>query len=101
MGGGTELIAICFFLGLSAGVIGKIKGSSFLLWFVIGATTLGLGILVALLYRVERNEPVGACPRCGNAVALSHQVCMRCGEDLDWRFEDEEEQEPLAPGASR
>jgi hypothetical protein len=89
MGGGTELIAICFFLGLSAGVIGKIKGSSFFLWFLIGAATLGLGIVAALLYRVERNEPRRACPTCGRWVALSGQVCMRCGEDLDW---------PLAAG---
>ena len=84
MGGGTELIPICFFLGLSAGVIGKIKGSSFVLWFLIGATTLGLGIIAALLYRIERNEPLRACPRCGNGVPLSDQVCMRCGRDLDW-----------------
>lgn len=91
MGGGTELIPICFFLGLSAGVIGKIKGSSFFLWFLVGATTLGIGIIAALLYRVERNEPLRACPRCGNVVALSHQVCTRCGEDLDWPIADEEE----------
>jgi hypothetical protein len=90
VGGGTQLIVICFFLGLSAGVIGKVKGSSFFLWFLIGAATLGLGIIAALLYRVERNEPVAACPTCGNAVALSDQVCMRCGEDLDWSFADEE-----------
>jgi hypothetical protein len=84
MGGGTELIAICFFLGLSAGVIGRIKGSSFFLWFLIGAATLGIGIVAAVLYRVERNEPRRACPTCGRWVALSDQVCMRCGEDLDW-----------------
>ena len=84
MGGGNELIVICFFLGLSAAVIGKIKGGSFLLWFVIGACTLGIGILAALLSRVERNEPRRACPTCRKVVKLSDQVCMRCGEDLDW-----------------
>lgn len=94
-GGGTQLIVICFFLGLSSGVIGKLKGSSFVLWFLIGAATLGLGIIAALLYRVERNEPVAACPTCGNTVAMSHQVCTRCGEDLDWEFHEEEEEEDL------
>ncbi len=84
MGGGTELIVICFFLGLSAGVIGKIKGGSFLLWFIVGACTFGIGIIAALLARVERNEPRRPCPTCPNVVSLSDQVCMRCGEDLDW-----------------
>ena len=87
-----ELIPIVFFLGLAAEVIGRIKGSSFFLWFLIGAITLGLGIIAALLYQVERNEPVTACPNCGNTVAISHQVCTRCGEDLDWSFEEPEEE---------
>ncbi|MEA2404559.1 MAG: hypothetical protein QOE08_1206, partial [Thermoleophilaceae bacterium] len=29
-------LVIMFFFGLSAGTIGKIKGSSFLIWFLIG-----------------------------------------------------------------
>ena len=87
-----EYAVIAFFFGLSAGTIGKIKGSSFFLWFLIGVATLGVGILAALLYRVERNEPVRACPVCGTVVALSTQVCTRCGEDLDWPFEEDEEE---------
>ncbi len=82
MAGGTFLVLL-FFFGLSAGVIGKIKGSSFVLWFAIGFFTFGLGILAALLARVERTEPRRRCPVCGREVALSDQVCMRCGTDLD------------------
>jgi hypothetical protein len=99
MGAGLELVVICFFLGLSAGVIGKIKGSSFFLWFLIGACTFGIGIVAALLYRVERNEPERRCPTCGKWVRLSDQVCMRCGEDLDWVDADFEQ--PAAAGAAR
>jgi hypothetical protein len=99
MGAGVELVVTCFFLGLSAGVIGKIKGSSFFLWFLIGACTLGLGILAALLYRFERNEPERRCPTCGKWVRLSDQVCMRCGEDLDWVEADFEG--PVAAGVGR
>jgi hypothetical protein len=99
MGGGTELIPIAFFLGLSAGVIGKLKGSSFLLWFVIGAVTLGLGIVAALLYRVERNEPVRPCPTCRNLVPVTNQVCTRCGEDLVWL--EPELEDPAPPAALR
>ena len=97
MGAGLELVVICFFLGLSAGVIGKIKGGSFFLWFLIGACSLGIGILAALLHRVERNEPERRCPTCGKWVGASDQVCMRCGEDLDWVEVDFEP--PVTAGA--
>jgi hypothetical protein len=80
----VELIVIAFFFGLSAGVIGKIKGSSFFIWFVIGLVLPGLGTLAALLYRFERYEPKRRCPECNNVVPLHDQVCMRCGRDLDW-----------------
>src|SRR3712207_7866796 len=30
-------LVICFFFGLAGGIVGKIKGSSFLLWFLISA----------------------------------------------------------------
>ena len=42
MAGGAYVLLI-FFFGLSAGVIGRIKGSSFLLWFVIGACLPAIG----------------------------------------------------------
>jgi hypothetical protein len=83
MAGGAFLVLI-FFCGLSAGFVAKIKGSSFLLWFLIGACLPGIGTLGALLYRFERNEPRRQCPECGNVVPLHNQVCMRCGHDLDF-----------------
>ena len=75
---------ILFFFGLSAGVVGRIKGSSFALWFLVGFCLPGLGILAALLYRSEHHEPRRRCERCGAVVKLHDQVCMRCGEDLDF-----------------
>jgi hypothetical protein len=80
----VEFLVLLFFFGLSAGVIGKIKGSSFLIWFLIGFCLPALGTLAALLYRFERREPKRRCPECGNVVALHDQVCMRCGHDLEW-----------------
>jgi hypothetical protein len=82
-----ELLVILFFFGLSAGVIAKIRGSSFVLWFLIGFCIPFFGALAAVFYRGERGEPRRACPECGNQVALHDQVCMRCGRDLD--FPDE------------
>jgi hypothetical protein len=80
----VELVVLAFFFGLSAGTIGKIKGSSFFIWFLIGFVLPGLGTLAALLYRFERNEPKRRCPECNNVVPLHDQVCTRCGRDLDW-----------------
>ena len=79
-----ELVFIMVFCGLSAGIIGKIKGSSFLIWFLIGAALPIIGTIAALAYRWEREELRRTCEECGNVVALSDQVCMRCGRDLDW-----------------
>lgn len=73
---------IAFFFGLSAATIGKIKGSSFFLWFLIGFCVPFLGTLAALLWRNERVEPTRRCPECGNRLKVYDQVCMRCGRDL-------------------
>ena len=79
-----EFLIIVFFFGLSAGVIGKIKGSSFLIWFAVGLCLPFVGTLAAVLWRFDRAEPRRACPECGNVVPLYQQVCMRCGRDLDF-----------------
>ena len=82
-----EFLIILFFFGLSAAVIGKIKGSSFLLWFLIGFCVPLFGTIAAVLYRFERAEPLRQCPDCGRVVKLHEQVCMTCGRDLE--FPDE------------
>jgi hypothetical protein len=81
---GGEYVAIALFFGLSAGVIGKIKGSSFLLWFLIGLCLPVIGTIAALLFRWERYEPRRRCEECGNVVAVHDQVCNRCGRDLEF-----------------
>ena len=75
-------LVIAFIFGVATGVIGKMKGSSFLIWFLIGFATPGIGIFAALLYRYEQDDPLRQCPECGNVVPISDQVCMRCGTDL-------------------
>ena len=48
---GMGLVVICFFCGLSAGFIGRWKGSSFWLWFAIGFFLPVLGTIAALAWR--------------------------------------------------
>jgi peptidoglycan/LPS O-acetylase OafA/YrhL len=77
-------LVICLFFGLAGGWVGRIKGSSFVLWFLISALVPVIGLLAAVLYRFERDEVRRQCPRCGNVVKLYDQVCMRCGEDMEF-----------------
>ena len=80
-------LIICLFFGLAGGIVGRMKGSSFVLWFLIAAIVPVLGLLAAVLYRFESDEVRRECPRCGKIVKLHDQVCMRCGLDMD--FPDE------------
>jgi DNA-directed RNA polymerase subunit RPC12/RpoP len=84
----VEFVVIAFVFGLASGTIGKMKGSSFFIWFLVGLALPGIGIVAALLYRRERDEPRRRCPECGNVVAISDQVCMRCGRDLEFPAEN-------------
>jgi membrane protein implicated in regulation of membrane protease activity len=77
----VSFVVILFFFGLATAIVGRIKGSSFLLWFVIGFCLPILGLLAAILYRWEKEEPRKQCPRCGAILKITDQVCMRCGED--------------------
>lgn len=77
-------VVILVFCGLSAAIIGKIKQSSFLLWFLIGFCLPILGTIAALCWRFEQSEPKRTCPECKKVVAAHDQVCMRCGRDLDY-----------------
>ena len=80
----AQYLVLMFFFGLSAGVIGKIKGSSFFIWFVVGAGLPVLGTLAAVLYRYERNEPRRQCDECGRVIPITDQVCRRCGADQEY-----------------
>jgi peptidoglycan/LPS O-acetylase OafA/YrhL len=79
---GAYYLVLAFFFGLATGIVGRIKGSSFFLWSLIGFCLPAIGLIAALLYRWERDEPRRQCPRCGAVLKISDQVCMKCGEDL-------------------
>lgn len=76
------VIAICF--GLSGGIIGRIKGSSFFLWFLISGAVPIFGLMAAIAYRFDRDEPVRRCPGCGRTRMLHDAICTRCGAELDF-----------------
>ncbi len=75
-------LVILFFFGLATGIVAKIKASSFIVWFFVGFCLPLIGLVAALLYRWEKDEPDRACSRCGARLKMYDQVCKACGEDL-------------------
>jgi hypothetical protein len=81
-GGAYVFIALCF--ALAGGIVGKLKGSSFWLWFLISGLLPLFGLLAALAYRFESNELRRQCPRCGRVTKIHDALCTRCGEEFDF-----------------
>ncbi|PWU24470.1 MAG: hypothetical protein C5B48_06195 [Candidatus Rokuibacteriota bacterium] len=86
---GVPYLFLILFFGLATGIVAKIKGSSFFVWFLIGFCLPIVGLIAALLYRWERAEPRRKCPKCGSVRPIADQVCMSCGEDLEWPEREE------------
>jgi hypothetical protein len=77
-------LIICLFFGLAGGTVGKIKGSSFFLWFLISAILPFVGLIAAVAYRYDRDELRRQCPGCGKVVKLHDAICTSCGTELEF-----------------
>jgi hypothetical protein len=73
-----------FFFAFITGLIGRYKGSSFFIWFLVGGLLPIVGLFAVLLSGSQRQDPRRECPNCGNVVGIATQVCPRCGEDMDY-----------------
>jgi hypothetical protein len=77
-------LVVAFSFALAGGLVGRIKGSSFFIWFLISGILPVIGLAAALLYRTERDELRRQCPGCGKIVKLHDAICTRCGTELDF-----------------
>ncbi len=77
-------VVICLGFGLAGGIVGRVKGSSFLLWFLISGIVPFFGLCAAILYRFESNELRRQCPRCGRVTKIYDTLCTRCGTELEF-----------------
>jgi uncharacterized paraquat-inducible protein A len=78
----VQYLVIAASFGLATGIVGKGKGSSFWIWFLIGAVVPPFGLIAVILHRVDKDEPERQCPNCHKPLKLYVQVCPRCGTDL-------------------
>jgi len=79
---GNEYVVIALLFGIATAIIGRAKGSSFFIWFLVGTILPLIGLIAVILHRSEKIEPERQCPRCGKVLKLYVQVCPVCGEDL-------------------
>lgn len=79
-----EYLVIPLFFGTITATVGRLKGSSFFIWFLVGAIVPVFGLIAAMMSRNERHDPRRECPRCGKVLTITAQVCTRCGEDLEY-----------------
>jgi hypothetical protein len=89
-------VVIALSFGLAGGFVGRIKGSSFFLWFLISGAFPFIGLLAAVLYRYETDEPRRLCPACGHVCKIHDALCTHCGSELDFP-EESEILPPVAP----
>jgi hypothetical protein len=81
---GWQFIVIITWLGLLGGIIGKRKGGSFALWFLVSFCIPVIGLVTAIVARPENRELRRQCPGCGKVVKLHDALCTRCGTELEF-----------------
>ena len=84
---GTAYLIIALFFGLGGAWVARLKGNSMWVWFLIAAIVPFIGLITALLYRSEAEEPRRLCPGCGKVCMLHDALCTRCGCELEWTEE--------------
>ncbi len=81
---GLGLLVIMFFFGLAGGIVGRLKGSSFLIWFAVSGLIPFFGLLAAVCSRWEDRELRRQCPGCGRVVKIYDALCTSCGTELEF-----------------
>lgn len=81
---GLGLLVILWFFGLAGGLVGRMKGSSFVIWFLISFCVPFIGLLTAVCYRWDNRELRRQCSVCGAVLKLHDAVCTRCGAELEF-----------------
>lgn len=81
---GGAYVAIALGFAFAGGIVGRLKGSSFWIWFLISGAVPFVGLFTAIVYRSERDELRRQCPNCGRLCKLYDALCVRCGAELEF-----------------
>ena len=81
-----EFVVLAIFCGLSAAVIGKLKGSSFWIWFLVRAVLPLLGTLAAIFYRSSTASRGVPAPNAGRRSRSTCRSAPAAGAILNGRM---------------
>jgi hypothetical protein len=79
---GLVFLVVAF--GTIGGVLGKVKGSSFWMWFFVSGCPPFIGLLAAIFYRYDTEELRRQCPGCGKVLKIHDAICTSCGTELEF-----------------
>ncbi|HTY95899.1 MAG TPA: hypothetical protein VMB91_02580 [Solirubrobacteraceae bacterium] len=77
-------VIIALLFGLAGGIVGRVKGGSFFVWFLISGIVPFIGLITAIAYRAESEELRRQCPGCGRVTKIYDAICTRCGTELEF-----------------
>jgi len=77
-------VIIALLFGLAGGIVGRVKGGSFFVWFLISGIVPVIGLICAIAYRAESEELRRQCPGCGRVTKIYDAICTRCGTELEF-----------------
>jgi hypothetical protein len=77
-------LTLCLVFGVATALVARARGTSWLLWGLIGAVFPVLGLVGVLLFRREDEELRRTCPNCGRTCMLYDALCTRCGTELEF-----------------
>jgi len=80
----VQYVLIAAGFAFAGGYLGKAKGSSFWMWFLISGILPVLGLVAVILFRFESDELRRECPGCGRVTKVYDAICTKCGTELEF-----------------
>lgn len=77
-------ISLCVVFAVVTALVARAKGSSWILWGLIGGIFPVLGLAGVLMMRREDEELRRSCENCGKVCMLYDAICTRCGNELEF-----------------
>jgi ribosomal protein L32 len=82
-------VSIAVGFAFAGGFVGRSKGSSFWVWFMISGIVPVIGLITVIAYRHETEIALRRCPGCGRSRRVHDAICTSCGTELEYPADEE------------